>query len=334
MKIPLLSTEFDTWTGRVVRGLRRRRAAERLHLLTYHQIAPESDVFTEGTGLRHTPADLEQHLDYLLEHYQPVRLSDWLDAADRGETLRHAVVLTFDDGFAGVLRHAWPVLYRRRVPMTVFPVTGVIGNTDLLWTHKLAWLQAHGHADRMIEALQAEGFPPRGDTETLDDYARRCYRVDLPGIIEAVLRSTGQSGPRLAAALRPYLEPAEIAEADPEFVEFGNHTHTHPVLAALSRDQQREEIATAGDALTALAGRAPTVLAYPFGLKRHYNADSRELARESGHRAAVDMRRRINLAATSPFELSRRPAPHGLREDFEKMMEDWPANVDGPNIGW
>ncbi len=334
MKRPLLAAEFDTWTGRMVRGLRRLRAAERLHLLTYHQVAPEPDLFTAGTGLRHSPEELERHLDYLLEYYRPMRLSDWLDAVARGQTPRHAVVITFDDGFAGVLRHAWPVLYRHRVPMTVFPVTGVIGNTDLLWTHKLAWLLAHGHGRRVADALRAEGFALPAEDGDLENHVRQSYRPDLPDILEAVLRSTGHSGPRLAASLRPYLEPADIAEADPELVEFGNHTHTHPVLAALSRDQQRAEITAARDALAALTGRPPLVLAYPFGLKRHYNADSRELARETGHRAAVDMRRRINLAATDPFELSRRPVPHGPREDFEKMMEDWPANVGGPNIGW
>jgi peptidoglycan/xylan/chitin deacetylase (PgdA/CDA1 family) len=149
----------------------------------------------------------------------------------------------------------------------------------------------------------------------------------LPAVLEDVLRSVGTSGARLAGALRPYLEVEEVAEADPEYVEFGNHTHTHAILSALAADQQRDEIVAARDRLVSLTGQAPIALAYPFGLKRYYNADSGRIARETGHRAALDMRRRINVGRVDPFELSRKPAPCGSQIGFEQMLEDWPVNA-------
>ena len=327
MNAMLMKTEFDAWTGRLVRRLRRPRNTQCIHVLTYHSIAREDSVFTRGTTLRLDPAAFERHVDYLAEHYTPIRLSELLAALARGDRLHQAVVMTFDDGFADTMRRAYPVLYRRRIPMTVFPVTSVIGNTDLLWQHKLAWLEAEGYERKVLEAMQAEGFPSRTDDEPLADYARRNYRADLPEILEGVLRSTGHRGARLAAALRPYVEAEDLAEADPEFVEFGNHTHTHAILSALTPEQQRKEMTTARETLTALTGVTPIALAYPFGLKSHYNADSRRLACETGHRAALDMRRRINAGPVDPFELSRKPASCGTPLEFEKMMEDWPENA-------
>jgi peptidoglycan/xylan/chitin deacetylase (PgdA/CDA1 family) len=323
----LTRTDFDAWPGRLVRRLRRRHNDQCVNILTYHSVAKEGDVLTDGTGLRHHPAEFERQTEYLVEHYNPISLRELVAELERGETPQRAVVITFDDGYADSIRHALPILRRRRIPMTVFPVTSIIGNTDLMWQHKLAWLKANGHAAIVGEALKAEGFPPRDEAEPLTAFVRRCYRADLPEILEAVLRTTGRSGPRLAAALRPYLEPEEIAEADPEIVEFGNHTHTHPILSALSAERQEDEIRTARDTVLSLTGAAPVALAYPFGLKQHYNAVSIRIARETGHYAALDLRRRINAWPVDPFELSRKPAPSGSPIEFEKMIEDWPADA-------
>lgn len=327
MNAMLMRTDFDAWTGRLVRRLRRPRNTQCIHILTYHRIAREDDVFTQGTTLRLDPTVFERQIDYLAEHYNPVRLSDLIDALARGEQPRQAVVITFDDGFADTIRRAYPVMYRRRIPLTIFPVTSVIGNTDLLWQHKLAWLLAEGQERKVQEAMQAAGFPSRPDDDLLVDYARRHYRADLPDLLEEVLRASGHSGPRLAAALRPYVEPEDLAEADPELVEIGNHTHTHPILSALTPEQQQTEMSSARAALTGITGRAPAALAYPFGLKFHYNADSKRLVRETGHQAALDMRRRVNTGRVDPFELSRKPAACGSLISFEKMMEDWPENA-------
>ncbi len=327
MKAILTRASFDTWPGRALRQLRRRYNDHCVTILTYHSVAKTRSVLTEGTKLRHLPADFEQQIDWLIEYYNPVSLGSLISTIQRGQRPRRAVVITFDDGYADTFRQALPILCRRRIPMTVFPVTSVIGNQDLMWQHKLAWLEAGGYSAKVEDALAAEGFPRRDEEEPLSEFSRRCYRSDLPEILEAVLRTTGRSGQRLAAVLRPYLEPREIAEAEPELVEFGNHTHTHPILSALTAEGQRDEIQTARDALWSMTGTAPVALAYPFGLKQHYDAASIRIARETGHGAALDMRRRINAWPVDPFELSRKPAPSGSPIEFEKMIEDWPADA-------
>ncbi|HVP11349.1 MAG TPA: polysaccharide deacetylase family protein [Phycisphaerae bacterium] len=333
MNTYLAKTEFAAWPGRLMRRLRRRRNDLCINIVAYHSIAQETNVLTAGTDLRHDPAEFERHLDYLVEHYRPVSLSELVTGLESGRPPRRAVVITIDDGFADSIRQAAAILFRRRIPATIFPVTSVIGNTDLMWQHKLAWLLANGHESLVRDALRAEHYPAIGEGESIVDFTRRCFRADLPDILECVLRRTGGTGRELAGRMRPYLEPEDIAHADRQFVEFGNHTHTHPVLSALTIEQQRAEIVTARDAIISLAGRPPFALAYPFGLKRHYNTESQRVARETGHRAALDLRRRINVGRVHPFELSRKPAPRGSLENFEKLIEDWPANAPLPPPG-
>ncbi len=326
---PLLqNANFDAWTGRLVRSLRRRHNDRCITILTYHSIAREPGLFTHGHGLCHAPAAFEREIEYLADNFNVIRLSQLIDMLERHETPRRAVVLTFDDGFADTLHCAMPICYRRRLPITIFPVTSVVGNTGLLWQHKLAWLMHEGLAPRVWDALAREGWDV-GAREDLDDFVRRNFRADVPEILESVIRYFGVDSPALAARYRPYITPDDMADADPEFVEFGNHTDTHPVLSAISENQQMVEIGAAARKIMGWTGRPPVAFAYPFGLRPHYTEATRMLVRTSGHRAALDMRRRMNVGPVDPFELSRKPGACPTQTDFEKLVEDWPANTFG-----
>ena len=200
----LAKAGFEKVTGRLVRRLRRKYNDHCITILTYHDIATEDSVFTAGTGLRHHPSEFERQVDYLAENYNLIGLRELVAMLARREQPRRAVVLTFDDGFAGTLRQAMPILYRRRIPMTIFPVTSVIGNHDLLWQHKLAWLLANGHEARVLGALQAEGWDVEDSGIPVADYVRQNYRIQLPRVLDGVLEMVGQRASVLAAKYRPW----------------------------------------------------------------------------------------------------------------------------------
>ncbi|MCB9858113.1 MAG: polysaccharide deacetylase family protein [Phycisphaerales bacterium] len=323
------NTKFDAWTGRLVRTLRRKHNERCITILTYHSISRDRSVFSNGLGLRHSPAAFEREVEYLADNFHVISLSELVAMLRNGEQPRRAVVITLDDGYADSLTCAAPICFRRRVPLTIFPVTSVVGNTGLIWQHKLSWLVSQDQSDRVWDALRAEGWEIPDDKHDLEGFVRRHFRVDVPDILEEVMKHIGANSRTLAAKLRPYIEPEEIAKADPQFVEFGNHTDTHPVLSTITDHQQLVEIGAASRKLLEWTGRAPITLAYPFGLKPHYNDKTRSMAEATGHLAAVDMRRRMNIGIVDPFELSRKPAVCPSQTDFEKLVEDWPANTLG-----
>ena len=321
----LTRMRFETIPGRWVRKLRRRYNEQCVNIVTYHSIGTPPNVLHGGAS-RHSTAEFERQVDYLADNYSIISLRALVESLEREEPPQRAIVLTFDDGYSDTLRRAMPILFRRRIPMTVFLSTAAIGNRDLLWPHKLSWLLAAGQEPRIEQSFQAAGIGGRRPGESMGQFARRCFRNDIPDILESNMRALGTSGASVADEMRPYAEPEEIARADGEFVEFCNHTHTHPVLSALTREQQHREIATAREIILSLTGRTPLALAYPFGLKRHYNDDSKCIAQETWHRATLDMRRRMNEGVVDPYELSRKPAPVGSQRLFEQMIEDWPAH--------
>lgn len=333
MNTVLSRTRFDTWAGRAVRGVRRRYNDHCITVLTYHSISVQESFLTAGTSLRHHPRLFEEQVDYLAEHYNLISLRDLVAMLGRREQPRRAVVITFDDGYADSLRQAMPILYRRRIPMTLFPVTSVLGNRRLMWQHTLAWLVSHGHTQRVWDGLESGGWLLPGQRGSVEQFARENYRAELPEILDSLLDAVGTNAAALAAKHRPYLEPEDIAEADPDLVTFGNHTDSHPVLSALTVREQRAEIIAAKRRLMDLTRQAPVGFAYPFGLKQHYNEDTKRLVEATGHQAALDTRRRLNVGPVSPFELSRMPAICAGQLEFEKMVEIWPDIEKVPSTG-
>jgi peptidoglycan/xylan/chitin deacetylase (PgdA/CDA1 family) len=64
-------------------------------------------------------------------------------AAARGESLQHAVLLTFDDGYSDQFRYAFPILQRLRERATFFVNTGTIGTAGhLTWPQVEAMAQS------------------------------------------------------------------------------------------------------------------------------------------------------------------------------------------------
>jgi peptidoglycan/xylan/chitin deacetylase (PgdA/CDA1 family) len=91
-------------------------------LLIYHRIG-------DGTPdeLDLAAAAFDAQVEELTRH-RVVSLDQALDDLDAGST-EASVVLTFDDGFAGVYEHAWPRLRDAGLPFTIYLATAYVGGT-------------------------------------------------------------------------------------------------------------------------------------------------------------------------------------------------------------
>lgn len=89
-------------------------------LLTYHRVGGGSsdELDVSLPDFRAQLAELSRH--------RVVPLGEALDALDRGDSAPR-VVLTFDDGFADLHEHAWPLLRKQRMPFTVYVASGFMG---------------------------------------------------------------------------------------------------------------------------------------------------------------------------------------------------------------
>lgn len=115
----------DTWLP-YVRGT----GSLSIPVLMYHSVSddPEPGVHPYYR-LTISPARFAEQMRWLADHeYTVVSLESAVEASLTGRVVDRPVVVTFDDGFADFLDHAWPVLESLGFVATVFLPTAFIGD--------------------------------------------------------------------------------------------------------------------------------------------------------------------------------------------------------------
>jgi peptidoglycan/xylan/chitin deacetylase (PgdA/CDA1 family) len=132
-------------------------------VLCYHRLG------TGGGKMTVSPANFAAQMDWLVRNrYHVIRLGELGPYLEGREPLpEKSVVITFDDGYESVYRHAYPVLRRLGLPATLFVYTDFIGagGDALNWSQLqelaasgLVDVQAHSKSHRnLIERQAGEG---------------------------------------------------------------------------------------------------------------------------------------------------------------------------------
>ncbi len=151
-------------------------------IFNYHHIRPMPSVASSTVSERAftvSPEGLEMHLKYFRDNgYQVVSLYDLLDYFDTGRPLStKAVAITFDDGYYGHYKWAYPLLKKYGMSATFFIVVNYIGKQDIL-----TWPQIKEMSDGgMIIGSHALNHP---HMSALDDEQLRQELVDSKRILE------------------------------------------------------------------------------------------------------------------------------------------------------
>jgi peptidoglycan/xylan/chitin deacetylase (PgdA/CDA1 family) len=111
-------------------------------ILMYHDVAsgPEAQVNIV------TPESFRAQMAYLKQNkYRAVTFDDLVSYLNDGDNIsRKAVVVTFDDGHAGIYHHALPILREFNLPAIVFMPSGYIGKEGHLTLEQMLEMQDSG----------------------------------------------------------------------------------------------------------------------------------------------------------------------------------------------
>mgnify|MGYP001562058218 FL=1 len=109
----------------------------KLPIFNYHHIRPMPSVASSTISDRAftvSPEGFETHLKYFKENgYQAVSVYDLLDYFDTGQPLPpKAVAITFDDGYYGHYKWAYPLLKKYGMTATFFIIVNNVGKPNVL----------------------------------------------------------------------------------------------------------------------------------------------------------------------------------------------------------
>lgn len=248
-------------------------------VLGYHSVVEDVRLY----GGRAIPANLisvamlEQQLDWIGRRYQFLTLDELGAHLESGEPFaRPSAVVTFDDGYATVYRHAFPLLTRKGIPGGAFVVTDLMGRTRLQIYDKL-YLS-------LVEVLPRVQYSP---ARLLALLLRQGVQVNLavPATADVfgLMRwlYTGLDQETLWRAVEVLACLADVDDAahsdlhaltwemavalDRGGITIGSHTHTHALLTLEQPQTVIQQLAASADLLQRKLGRPVRHFAYPDG---------------------------------------------------------------------
>lgn len=132
-------------------------------------------------------------------------------------------------------------------------------------------------------------------------YVNTCAFRDRarPGEIEAYFNRLHSQGQRIS------LSVAELRAIASAGHVVGAHGHSHRILSALPAAEAREDIAVSKRLLEDLLGEEVAHFSYPYGMRRHFNADLRAFCRSIGFRTVSNAIPGMQFARQRADEIQR-----------------------------
>ena len=259
-------------------------------VLMYHEVLPDSVDLPYWSVVREST--FRRQIEYLKAHYQVLPLDELLARLREPAAVSDAgppmAAITFDDGYAGNLACAAPILRTLDLPYTVYIASAQVEQGGLHWY------------DRVILGLLARGRRPiRIPTSAgTIKYSPRVFLQDRRwAAIQTVLTQL-KALPEpehlaIAAALQADHMPQSLRMLAPDEVRrlseepgatIGCHTHGHELLDTIPLEDARRSIMQCQEKLTEWSGRPAKHFSYPNG---NYSDAVTKLVGDLGFASAV-----------------------------------------------
>lgn len=285
-----------------------RRQAEQpglLRVLTYHRV----DDPARGAGvyprIMVCPEEFERQMRHVASRYTVVSMAQALEAFRGGSALPpRALLITFDDAYVDFAEHAWPILRKHGLPVTLFVPTAFPDHPE-----RVFWWDRLYHALAVAEGEQEVDSPvgrfvlgPRATREQafsrLRDYIKTLPHEEAMEWVERLCETLGT--PPLPASVLGWQALRDLAR---EGVTLGAHTRNHPILTRVSPEVIRQEAVDSLQDLEQEIGATLPIFAYPSG---GANAEVVRTLKQAGFELAFLTGSGINdLRTADPLQMRR-----------------------------
>jgi peptidoglycan/xylan/chitin deacetylase (PgdA/CDA1 family) len=256
---------------------RSRWRRQRLLILAYHGVSQDDEHRWDG-ALYMSPEMLEERL-WILDRSgcTVLPLDTAVERLYAGTLDDRSVAVTFDDGYVDFVTHAYPLLRKYRVPVTMYLPTLRVGwhapvfplvCSYMFWKSKGEFVQ--------VPEIRSEPFDigtapaRRSAVVAMLDHVKRTGmpRADREALVRRLAgRLAFDYDALVAKRLFQVMPPEDIKRLASNGVDFQLHTHTHNT----PRDGElfRREIAVNRQSIRDLTGVDATHFCYPSGNYHH-----------------------------------------------------------------
>jgi peptidoglycan/xylan/chitin deacetylase (PgdA/CDA1 family) len=283
-----------------------------LVVLNYHRVGSVADNPFDDSTFSADVETFRKQLACLQRRFDLPALPAVLDAVERRRFDAPTAVVTFDDGYKDNYELALPVLRELGVPAVFFIVSDYLDRPLLPWWDRVAFIVKRTRRETLElgypEPLRFDMRTARRDRVTWR-VLRACKDArpfDRALFFDELEARAEVAADPVALGRQLFMSPDHVRGLSQSGMAIGSHTASHPVLAALSEDEQRVELRRSRERLAEVVGTPPDTLAYPVGGPTAFTAATKRLAREAGYRAAFCFFGGLNRQdALDPYALCR-----------------------------
>lgn len=260
----------------------------------FHRVTDEKDMLWPPMH----PVLFEKTIKYLVTQFNVVLLEDFLEDPGSHQGKKQTATISFDDGYRDNLQVAAPILSKHKCPASFYVVSDCINQQLPTWTYITDFFFQQEKKSRL----------------TLEnDFVPDAFRqVEWNGTEEG-----GQWGKQIKPWMKSLSNPQrlwvmeQLQEQNKEAVVpgdmmmtweevkqlqqagfyIGSHSHTHPMLASLTKESEiKEELRMSAEEIGFHLGKRPVTISYPIG-----SWDQRVVAAasETGYRYGLAVEQRF-----------------------------------------
>lgn len=267
-------------------------------ILMFHRVCPaKGEIRIRGNaGMEVTPEYLEKLVQTLMEeNYEFVSLDTVYDRLQEKHIGRKFIALTFDDGYADNLIHAYPILKKYNIPFTIYIVTNYPDGQLTPWWYPLEDLILKNDFLEFQEDEKRYEFSCAGLPEK--EMAFHNIRALLMGGPQADLlarvnkffsRYNVDSSEATRDLMLNWDQIAELSKTG--IVTLGAHTVNHLALNRLSDENIKSEVIDSKLRLESKLQNSVDHFSYPFGSSEEVNEREFAIVKECGFKTSTTTR--------------------------------------------
>jgi peptidoglycan/xylan/chitin deacetylase (PgdA/CDA1 family)/SAM-dependent methyltransferase len=263
---------------------------KRCLVVMYHYVRNMQDTnYPEIKGL--LIDKFRKQVDYLKEKYTIISLSQYSKYLNgEGDIPNNSCILSFDDGLKDHYENVFPILKERNVPGCFFVATKPLVDNSVLPVQKIQFLLAKAGTEKLTKSFNSileKEHPSLFEKHRIDDIKHSDRKdwydewdttltsnlkyciASLPWkikdiVVDELFLEYFKNEKEFSKEL--YLNWDEIKEMIGGGMEFGTHSHSHPDLSKLSKEDIFYELKTSKEIMEENLGVKINLCSYPYGI--------------------------------------------------------------------
>ncbi|MCK4749659.1 MAG: polysaccharide deacetylase family protein, partial [Bacteroidales bacterium] len=233
----------------------------------YHAVSDEPMPHVVNVYPVRSLKRFKKDLEFLLKHYEPVGMEDFLSAAKPGVFKRPAMLLSFDDGLSEIHDVVAPLLIEKGIPAAFFVNTGFIDNLDLFFRYKtsliLERLEKIRYSPAVTELLQSRYH--------LAEASKRCVRQFLLELssrnrheLDEIAKLVELDFSTFLKIKKPYMDLQQLKVLASQGFYIGAHSRDHLLFTNLKLEDMITQYRESMEFIRKEIGTGYGIFSFPF----------------------------------------------------------------------